>query len=74
MNATVSRAGMNEGSIDRTVRAAGAVVAFVSVFACPSTLGKVVSLGLAGFLGTTAVTGKCPVYDALGIDSLSLGQ
>ena len=67
MNAKVSRAGMNESSIDRVGRAVGAVVATVSVVACPSGLGKVMSLGLAAFLGTTALTGTCPVYRALGL-------
>ena len=62
---------VNEGSIDRALRGAGAVTALVSVFACPSGLGKVLSLGLAGFLGVTAATGHCPAYRALGVSTVA---
>ena len=69
MSAKVSHSGMNESSLDRSARAIGAAVAAISVLACPSKLGKLLSLGLAGFLGTTAVTGTCPVYKRLGIST-----
>lgn len=69
MSAKVSHAGMNESSLDRSARAVGAVIATMSIAACPSKLGKLVSLGLAGFLGATALTGTCPVYKRLGIST-----
>ena len=61
---------VNEGRVDRALRGVGAVVAFVSVFACPSRAGKCMSVALAAFLGVTAATGSCPVYGALGVDTL----
>jgi len=69
MSAKVSHAGMNESSLDRSARAVGAIIAAVSIAACPSRFGKVLSLGLAGFLGATALTGTCPVYKRLGIST-----
>lgn len=61
---------VNEGRLDRAVRGAGAAVALVSVVACPSKVGKCMSLALAALLGVTAATGSCPVYSALGVNTL----
>ena len=61
---------VNEGRVDRTLRGTGAVVALVSIVACPNRVGKVISAALAAFLGVTAVTGSCPCYRLLGVNTL----
>ncbi len=61
---------VNEGRLDRAVRGAGAAVALVSIFACPSRMGKCLSVALAAFLGVTAASGSCPVYSALDVNTL----
>lgn len=61
----------NESSRDRIVRATGSALLAFTALAGPgpkTSVGKVL-LGIAGVLGTTAVTGFCPLYRIAGVST-----
>lgn len=59
----------NEGKTDRMIRAAVAVVGIVIAIATGFSALGIVALVIGAIMGVTAVTGFCPIYRVLGVDT-----
>lgn len=60
----------NVGNVDKVIRSTFASCLITAAFSKKiSTTGKVILLLGAGILLATSITGKCPMYQATGIDT-----
>jgi len=66
----------NVGRLDRVIRGTGGIsVAFVEIsgiFDSAQTIVQLLTLGLAIFLTLTSITGHCPFYPILGVNTCSI--
>jgi Protein of unknown function (DUF2892) len=63
----------NEGTMDRALRGAAAVVAVVvSIAVGPGSVAGIILLAVAAVMGVTALSGFCPVYRLLGVSTCPL--
>lgn len=59
----------NVGTLDRYARIAAGTALMGAGAASPEPVGTVAGLGTGGIALTTGVTGYCPAYDIVGIDT-----
>jgi Protein of unknown function (DUF2892) len=59
----------NEGTLDRDIRIALAVVFGLLTLFTPIGVWQILTAGLAGIMLLTAAVGVCPIYAAFGINT-----
>ena len=68
----------NVGRLDRVIRGTGGIsVAFVEIsgiFDTAQIFVQLLTLGLAVFLTLTSITGHCPFYPVIGINTCSIEE
>ena len=61
---------VNEGTLDRVIRAAIAIIAAIAAIAIgPGSLGGIVLWVVAAIMAVTALVGMCPIYRVLGLST-----